>query len=62
MKAWQDYPPLGLLPSFHPLHEQPHIDDLDALEADREQLVYAPYGLTKDEITLIEDRPCPPRI
>lgn len=35
---------------------------VSALEAEIDQLVYALYGLTKDEIALVEDRPCPPRI
>lgn len=39
------------------LLERPRIDDLDPLEADMDQPVYTLYGLTKDEITLIEDRP-----
>lgn len=37
------------------LLERPHIDDLDPLEADIDQLVYALYGLTKDDIALIEE-------
>jgi hypothetical protein len=56
IKSGQNYPPFGLFSLHHPLHEHPHIDDLDALEeADIDQLVCALYGLTKDEIALIEE-------
>jgi len=36
--------------------------DVSALEAEIDALVYDLYGLTRDEIALIEDRPCPPMI
>lgn len=45
--------------SLHSLRERPHIDDLDALETDIDQLVCALCGLTKDDIALTEDHPVP---
>jgi hypothetical protein len=36
------------------LLERPHIDDLDPLEAEIDQLVYALYGLTPEEIAIVE--------
>lgn len=55
IKSGQGYPPFGSFLPLHPLHERPHIDKLDALEAEIDQLVYALYGLTKDDIALIEE-------
>jgi len=36
------------------LLERHHIDDLGSLEAEIDQIVYALYGLTKDEIAIVE--------
>jgi len=35
--------------------------DVSVLEAEIDQIVYALYGLTKNEIALIEDRPISPK-